>query len=261
MKAGRIAVGALAALVLSPSAHAGFQFNYTVTPGTGTLAGDNVFRFYAKNDQTGDQAGSKSLLASDIHFKTPGQPLVFDFRDANNDSRIDANVSGRDMDENNITGTFMRYGDYADWQAVYVRPIGNDGSSTNNAQTAYANVTDFNMVGFSANKALDATQGLGRFYGAAVVPAGVDVTVVGQVAAEKGNPTGTGAGAAPLDPAELLVSAESTTALVSAAAAAVEQGPFYQFSFTATAPEPGALSLLIAPALTLLRRRRRRRQA
>ena len=256
MKAGRIAVGALAALVLSPSAQAGFQFNYTVTPGTGALAGDNIFRFYAKNDQTGDQAGSKSLLASDIHFKTQGQPLVFDFRDANNDSRIDANVSGRGMDETNITGTFMRFGDYADWQSVYVRPIGNDGSSTNNAQTAYANVTDFNMAGFSLNKALDATQGIGRFYGAAVVPAGVDVTVVGKVAAEKGGAAGTGA--APLDAAELLVSADSTTALVSAeAAAAVEQGPFYQFSFTATAPEPSAVCLLAAPALTLLRRRRR----
>jgi hypothetical protein len=256
MKAGRIAAGALAALVFSPAAHAGFQFNYTVTPGTGALAGDNIFRFYAKNDQTGDQAGSKSLLASDIHFKTQSQPLVFDFRDANNDSRIDANVSGRGMDENNITGTFMRFGDYADWQAVYVRPVGNDGSSTNNAQTAYASVTDFNMVGFSLNKALDATQGLGRFYGAAVAPAGMDVTVVGQVAAEKGNATGTGA--APLDLAEFLA-AESTTSLFSAeSAAAVEQGPFYQFSFTATAPEPGALCLLALPALTLLRRRRRR---
>jgi hypothetical protein len=256
MTVAKKVVGALAALVLSPLAQASFQFNYTVTPGTGALAGDNIFRFYAKNDQTGDQAGSKSLLASDIHFKTQGQPLVFDFRDVNNDSRLDANISGRGMDENSITGTFMRYGDYADWQAVYVRPIGNAGSSTNNAQTAYASVTDFNVAGFSANKALDATQGMGRFYGAAVVPTGVDVTVFGQVAAEKGGATGTGA--APLDAAELLVAAESTTALVSAeSAAAVEQGPFYQFSFTATAPEPGALTLLVAPALTLLRRRRR----
>ena len=256
MKVGKIAAGALAALILAPAAHAGFQFNYTVTPGTGALAGDNIFRFYARNDQTGDQAGSKSLLASDIHFKTQGQPLVFDFRDVNNDSRVDANVSGLGMDESNITGTFMRYGDYADWLTAFVRPVGDRGSSTNDAQVAYGNVTDFNVAGFSANKALDATQGLGRFYGAAVVPAGVDVTVVGQVAAEKGSATGTGA--APLDPAELLVAAESTTALVSAeAAAAVEQGPFYQFSFTATAPEPGAITLLAAPALTLLRRRRR----
>src|SRR6266566_7018051 len=69
-------------LAAATPARAGFVFNYTVTPGDGLLAGKNIFQFYAKNDQTGYQAGSKSLLAADIHFKSVGgTPLTFDFRD------------------------------------------------------------------------------------------------------------------------------------------------------------------------------------
>jgi hypothetical protein len=261
MKTGRILAGVVVALSFLPAvARAGFQFNYTVTQGTGALAGKNIFRFYALNDQTGDQAGSKSLLASDIHFTTQGQPLVFDFRDVDNDQRVDANVSGLGMDENNVTGTFMRYGTYTDWVEAFIRPVGNRGSATNNATTAYASVTDFNMAGFSQNKALDATQGLGRFYGAAVVPAGTNVNVFGKVAAESGGAAGTGA--APLDSSgieSLLLDSTTTQLLAAEAAAGVEQGPFYNFSFVASAPEPGTIGLLgLAGTLMIARRRARR---
>ena len=254
MKIRLMAAGLACALLAAP-AWAGFVFNYTVMPGTGALAGKNIFKFYALNDQTGEQLGSKSLLASDIHFQTVGQPLTFDFRDVDNDGRADANVSGLGMDENSVTGTFSRYGTSADWQEVYVRPIGNRGSATNDATTAYANVTDFNITGFSQNKAIDATQGIGRFYGAAVVPVGTDVHVFGQVAAEKGGVVGTGA--APLD---LLTADPTMSALLSAeAAASVEQGPLFSFSFVATAPEPGTLGVLGMIGTVMMARRRARR--
>jgi hypothetical protein len=257
MKKGSMAAGLACALLTGP-AWAGFVFNYTVMPGTGALAGQNIFKFYALNDQTGDQLGSKSLLASDIHFQTVGQPLKFDFRDVDNDGRVDANVSGLGMDENNVTGTFNRYGTSADWNEFYVRPLGNRGTASNDATMAYATVTDFNITGFSQNKALDATQGLGRFYGAAVVPAGTDVHVFGQVAAEKGGVVGTGA--ALLDGADLLFSDPGMSSLLSAeAAASVEQGAFFPFSFTATAPEPGTMGVLGLTGTLMMARRRTRR--
>ena len=66
MGQGRILGAGALLLGVAPAAHAGFAINYTVTPGVDALAGTNVFRFYAKNDQTGEQLGSKSLLAMEI---------------------------------------------------------------------------------------------------------------------------------------------------------------------------------------------------
>jgi hypothetical protein len=260
MKKGFLAVVLVCAL-MAESAWAGFVFNYTVMPGAGALAGKNIFKFYALNDQTGEQAGSKALLASDIHFKSLGQPLVFNFRDVDNDEIVDANVSGLGMDETSVTGTFMRYGTSADWQEVFVSPSGNRGSATNDATSKYANVTDFNLAGFSLNKALDATQGLGRFYGAAVVPAGTDVNVFGRVAAEQGGVVGTGA--APLETSGIdsSLTDPATTSLLSAeAASSVTQGSFYNFSFVATAPEPGTVGIIAVGGMLMMARRRRGRR-
>jgi hypothetical protein len=263
MKMRNVLSGLAVALFLSPSAHAGFVFSYTVMPGAGALAGKDIFKFYARNDQTGEQLGTKALLASDIHFKTAGQPLYFDFRDMDNDERDDANVAGLGMDENTVTGTFMRYGTYNDWQPGFISPSGNRGTATSDARIKYANVTDFNVASFSLNKALDATQGLGRFYGAAVVPAGTDVNVFGRVAAEAGGVVGTGA--APLEAAGIdssFIADTATTSLLAAeAAASVEQGAFFNFNFTATAaPEPGTIGVLgLAGTLMMARRRARRR--
>src|SRR4051812_26958558 len=108
--------------LFSGRAQAGFDFNYTVTPGTGALAGDNIFAFYARNDQSGEQLNSKKLLVFDIHFKPASQSLLFDFTDTDGDSLPDANVSGKGMSESNITGTFMRTGPYDLWNAVIVHP-------------------------------------------------------------------------------------------------------------------------------------------
>ena len=254
MKMGRIAAGIVAGLALAPAAHGAFQFNYTVTPQSGALAGKNLFKFYAFNDQRGEQAGSHSLLVMEVHFKTQNQPFGFDFRDTDGDTKSDANIFGKDFDETNAASTFMRIGSYSEWIPVLPNPntFSTKAGAADPAQN-YSNVTDFLVSGFSTNKALDATQGLGRFYGAALVPAGVDINVVGKVAAEVGGVSGTGA--APLeDPSLLDASSPLELAL---AQAQVSPGPDYFFNFTATAPEPGALSLLAVPALTLLRRRRR----
>jgi hypothetical protein len=252
--AGAVALGLLA---FAPVARAGFQLNYTLTAGTGTLAGKNVFCFFAKNDQTGDQLGSHCLLTIDVHFKPVGAPLIFDYRDLNGDGVKDANVSGIGLDPTNPTGTFMRVGSEADYQRFYTTPSGYDSASGATPLTDFANVTDLNIAAFSLNKNLDATTGLGQFYGAAVVPAGININVVGRVAAEKGP------GTPPLTLNALDLSSDPDLAIATSAAVAAgsEDVPFYNFSFTAVAPEPGTLALLGVAGVAAVARRRRRRHA
>jgi hypothetical protein len=261
MGQGRI-FGAGALLLLAPAAHAGFAINYTVTPGVDALAGKNVFKFYAKNDQTGEQLGSKSLLAMEITFQTQGQPFTFDFRDTDGDGQADANVFGKDFTEAAVPATFMRFGEYADW--VSVLPAANKFSTKAGANPTanFTGQSTFQVTGFSQVKTLDATQDNGLFFGGAVVPAGVDVHVFGQMAAEKGGASGTGSSAAAADAAiALLAGPEATSAFVAAeAAAAVEQGKFVPVEVLATAPEPAAFGLLGLGALAGLSSRRRTRR-
>src|SRR5258706_3356947 len=113
MKKGFLAVGLMCALVTA-SAQAGFQFNYTVTEGTGALAGNNIFKFYAKSDQLGEQLNSHLLLAVSARMQSLGQAFKFDLRDVDGDGLDDANIKGLGISENNITGTFIRIGFYAD---------------------------------------------------------------------------------------------------------------------------------------------------
>src|SRR5688572_11152298 len=105
---GGVMIGAIrtiavaAVFALAGTARAGFTFNYTVTPGSGDLAGKNVFNLYAKNDQKGEQYGSRSLLVAEITFQSLGSeptPFVFDFRDVDGDGLADANVFGYDFEE------------------------------------------------------------------------------------------------------------------------------------------------------------------
>ena len=255
MKLRSMAAGLACALLTGP-AWGAFQFNYTVIPGTGALDGKNIFKFYAFNDQQGQQAGSHALLAMEVHFQTAGQPFSFDFRNTDADTKADANVFGKDFDETNAASTFMRIGSYPDWLSVL--PAAKTFSTAAGAvdpAANYASVTDFVVSGFSINKSLDATQGLGRFYGAAVVPTGVDINVVGKVAAEVGGVSGTGA--APIAGISLI---DTTSPLALAEAAAqVSPGPDYFFSFTATAPEPGTIGLVATCIAGALMRRRSRR--
>jgi hypothetical protein len=236
-------ISVVSVFLFAQSAQAGFDFSYTVTAGTGALAGDNIFALYAKNDQSGEQLGSKKLLVFDIHIKPLSQSLVFDFTDTDGDSLPDANVSGVNMSESNITGTFLRTGAYDKWAIAVAKPATYKGSQ-GDPVAAYTGVTDFNLVGLVLGpaNAPDATQGLGAFYGAAVVPAGVDVNVSGLVAAEYGGIAGT---PAPL-PGDNGPAADPPA-----------QGPNFQFNFTAQAPEPSSIALFGAIAAMFTVRRRR----
>src|SRR4051812_16872835 len=109
MKKGALAIGFACALLAGP-AWAGFQFNYTITSGTGALEATNVFKFYAKNDQTGEQLNTHLLLGVSGIMQSLGGPFAFDRRDIDGDGLNDVNVKGSGISESNITGSFMRIG-------------------------------------------------------------------------------------------------------------------------------------------------------
>lgn len=260
MRNRSIWAGVLVVLTLGGTARAGFQFNYTLTSGTGALAGKNVFNFYAKNDQQGGQAGSKGLIAIEAHF-VASQAFTFDLSDVDADGLTDVNVFGKGFDQTNAASTFMRLGSFAKWFGVLPKDnlYRTGGGAVNPAQN-FANVTDFRAVGAiqgGNTDVLDATQGLGLYYGTAVVPVGVDVTVNGMVAAEKGDIVGTPA--APPEDGGTFLSGEWELALRAQEQSGLTQGPNFPFNFTAAAPEPATLGVIGAAALGLLTRRRTRR--
>jgi hypothetical protein len=257
MRKGWILTAVAVVALFAGRSQAGFVFTYTVEPTTIQGSLKNVFKFYARNDQQGDQAGSKSLLAISVHLKPQGQPLAFNFQDLNGDGIVDADVSGKDQSSGNVTGSFVRVGSYADWLPVWVRPQGDQSGGGFVPTTAYSNVTDLWIEGFSQNKALDATVAPGQFYAAAVAPLGVNIDVVGMVAAEKGGIASTLTGETVQQMVENEgVSLEFATQLTQN----LEVGPNFSFSFTAVAPEPSGVGLVaLAGAGVLARRRARRR--
>jgi hypothetical protein len=249
-------------LLASNASEAGFKLNYTVAPGTGSLAGNNIFSFYAKNDQTGEQAGSKTLLAMDMHFKIARQGFTFDFRDNDRDGLADANVFGKGLDQASASATFMRFGTSNGWLSAWPSTSTYSTAQGANPTVTYPLITDFNVAGFSQDSAsaLDATVGLGLFFGRAVVPAGVDVHAFGQMAAEKGRGVVAGPSLAAPGPIALSAGPEATSAFIApATAASLEQGNFVPTDLVASAPEPGTLGLLGIATAALVGARRRRR--
>jgi hypothetical protein len=164
------------------------------------------------------------------------------------------------LDQTNATGTFMRFGTSNNWFGAWPNTSTYSTAQGANPTVSYAAVTDFNVAGFSQDQALDATIGLGLFFGAAVVPAGLDVHAFGQMAAEKGGGVVAGPALAAGAPIELTAGPEATSSFIAAeAAAAVEQGKFVPVDVVATVPEPGAFGLLGIAAAALFGARRRRR--
>jgi len=265
MKKGfALACAASVVLCAASASQAGFKLNYTVAAGTGSLAGNNVFSFYAKNDQTGEQAGSKTLLAMDMHFQIVRPGFTFDFRDNDRDGLADANVFGKDLNQASASGTFMRFGTYDGWLSAWPSNTTYSTAHGGNPTVTYPLLTDFNVAGFSQDSAaaLDATVGLGLFFGTAVVPTGFDVHAFGQMGAEKGGGVVTGPSAAAPVPIALSAGPDATAAFnAAAAAAALEQGKLVPVDVVATAPEPGTLGLtgIAAVALAGARGGRRRR--
>ena len=268
MQKGILAVGLMCALMAGP-ALAGFQFNYTVTSGTGALSGTNIFKFYAKNDQTGEQLNTHLLLGiSGTMQSLNGGAFTFDRRDVDGDGLSDANVKGLGISESDITGSFMRIGLYSDWDLgvpeVSILPA-KPFTKTGGNPAAFNSTTSWGLdgVNLAANtnpSTLEAAQGLGAFFGAAVVPTGSDVKVSGRLAAEKGGVVIGGAAPLPSDPVGLAVADVSPELSAIAAASNVELGTFIPFSFTATAPEPGTVGVMAVCAIGALARRRSRRR-
>jgi len=265
MKKGLWAVGLVCAAAAASTARAGFQFNYEVIPGTGALAGNNVFTFYAKNDQTGEQANSHLLLGVSMTMTSSSQPFVFESRDVDGDGLADVDVKGKGISQSNITGTFARIGQYSNWElGVPDRGITptNPFTKTGGNPGAFASIKTWGLdgVNLAANtnpSELEATTGLGCFFGAAVVPVGSDVTVTGRVAAEKGGVV-VGGQASLLAADPLLVDASAPADLAAVAAASgLSVGTYIPFSFVATAPEPATFGLLGVAGIAALRRRRR----
>lgn len=247
-----LAAVAAALLLCAAPARAGFLWSYDVEAGTGTLADKLIFRFYGKNDQTGEQADSRSLYGYDLTWTASGGKFAIDFRDVDGDGLDDANVFGKDLDFAAPTATFTRLGDYASQWYPFTMPKSNTtkaGIRPANP-TAVADFTDISVLrAITFNRgALDATQGRGLLYAVAVVDNTVSqITVVGQAGAEKGGATGTPAapfGYIPDDGGPL------------GAEPVYEPGEQIPVSFVALAPEPGALLPLALVGLALLRRRR-----
>jgi hypothetical protein len=265
MKKGFLAVGLVCALVTG-SARAGFQFNYTVTSGTGALEGTYIFKFYAKNDQTGEQLNTHLLLGVSGTMQSLGGAFTFDRRDIDGDGLNDVNVKGSGISESNITGSFMRIGLFSDWDLgvpensiLPAKPYSKNGNPSAFNSTTSWGLDGVNLAANTNPSTLEAAQGLGAFFGAAVAPAGSDVKVSGRLAAEKGGVVIGGSAPLPSDPAALVGTGISPELSSIIAASNLEVGTFVPFSFTATAPEPGTLSVMgICTIGALLRRRRRR---
>jgi hypothetical protein len=265
MKKGLLAVGLACALV-TESARAGFQFNYTVTSGTGALSGTNVFKFYAKNDQTGEQLNTHLLLGVSATMQSlGGGAFTFDRRDLDGDGLNDANVRGSGISLSNITGTFMRIGLSANWDGgvpdnsiLPAKPYSKTGNPAAFDSTTSWGLDGVNLAANTNPSALEAAQGLGAFFGAAVVPAGSDVKVFGRLVAEKGGVVVGGSAPVASDPVGLGNSDVSPELSAIIAASNVELGTYIPFSFTATAPEPGTLSVMGICAIGALAQRRRR---
>jgi hypothetical protein len=267
MRKGRLFVGAAILSALTSSAHAGFTFNYTVSPGIGALAGKNVFKFYATNDQTGEQAGSKGFIAAQVTFQSLGGPLAFEMTDVDNDGIDDANIDGEGMSETDVRGTFLRIeSDVAatssSWFRAAYTPNGAFSLSGGNPSATYAALTQFSTEGVelrNANKGwVDATQGLGRFFAAAVVPADTDtVKLTGRVAAEVGGIVST---SSPMPGGEIEYpesgGSDGETLDGPVGAAPDEPLKYVNFSITATVPEPATAGLIVAAVAAGLMRRR-----
>jgi hypothetical protein len=268
MKKGILAVVLMCALMAAESAEAGFQFNYTVMPGTGALEGTNIFKFYAKNDQTGEQLNTHLLLGiSGTMQSLGGGAFTFDRRDIDGDGLNDVNVKGMGISESDITGTFLRIGLFSDWDLgvpevsiLPAKPYSKNGNPSAFNSTLSWGLDGVNLAANTNPSTLEAAQGLGAFFGAAVVPVGSDVKVSGRLAAEKGGVVIGGAAPLPSSDLDALLSSGVSPALNSIIAASnVEVGTFVPFSFTATAPEPGTIGLMATCIAGALLRRRARR--
>lgn len=247
-------------LCAAQAAWAGFTFNYTVGPNV-VAPGTNIFRFYAKNDQQGSQTGTQTLMGVSARMQSLGGPFRFDFIDVDGDGLPDANVNGVGMSEADVRGTFIRIGNRLDWfvpwqSLVPANGFTNTGLGGNPSAFNSTLLWGLDGVNLTANQKpplLDATTGLGCFFGAAIVPDDTDVQVSGLIAAENGAVV---SGLTSDSTVASIVPYESYDSQPSEPAGS-DPSAWYAFDFIAYAPEPGTLGIMVVGAMTFLARRRR----
>jgi len=225
---------------------ADFIINHTRTEGTGSLTGYHIYRFYAKNTQSGMHPTSTTLTGLDFTVQSLGQPFKFDLRDTNGDDLIDVNLTGIGQTDAAPTGTFMRIGSTSG--TLITIPVPStaklESTGTYDAVAYYTGRTDFRLATVkTVDSRPDATTGLGARFAVVIVPLGSSVRLSGEVGDEQGVAGST-------DTGELNVPDLDSSA---------DTAGFFQIpEYIAQAPEPGALALLGVATVGICRRSRRR---
>lgn len=196
MKRSLLAVGA-AVLLGAGVANADFIVTSTRTAGTGALQGFDVVKFFGQNDGTGGTAGSTKLQSVSLTMSVDTGNLKLDFRDLDGDAVNDANILGSGVAAGSPTGTYIRPGGIATFNAVLVEPGGGssdpDGDGTANSDPSTdpkftSQLKSIRVDGFQppANAPAAGTAP-GAQFAAAIVPTGNAVHMVGSIAGEAGS--------------------------------------------------------------------------
>jgi len=239
-KATSLFLAVVCAFLMAGSAQAaqvfgGFQVDHTKTAGTGTLAGFDIYQFFALNLGTGPQTGTTRLVAIEMagfaNVNDPNTNIKFDFRDLDSDGVNDANVlgSGINLTQTDTTGSFVRVGAFTPNPGdAGFDPVGrlsadpDTGTTVRDPQTIFANKKSFRVVGFANPGALATpaqNSGKGAFFMEVVVPTGAVPKAVGKLSAES--------------------------------------GPSVDIDYTAQVPEPTTMAVIGVAAVGFLSRRRR----
>jgi hypothetical protein len=174
-------------------------------PGTGALAGFDIYRLYASLTPTGTETGATGLQSADVIVNSGSANLKFkfadyDFTDAVPDADVLGKTSSQPVTNTSSVGTFIRVGSVGSFNVVTVSPPGyisdpnGDGVTDTDPSANYAAVKTFRVAGFNTNpdaSAIGGNGGKGALFAVIVLPHSAgstgDWVAVAQLAADKGN--------------------------------------------------------------------------
>jgi hypothetical protein len=174
--------------------YGGFSIDSTRTQGTGALAGWDVVRFIAINNGINETAGTTRLQAITVTESVATGNLKLDFRDLDGDGIPDPNLLGSGLNANSPTGSYIRIGPAASFNAVYtvpplippVDPVGPPPPNPIDDPRYTTQLMSIRVDGFQPPSFAPVATGSGVVLAAAVVPAGTPVYLSGALAAEGG---------------------------------------------------------------------------